>query len=305
MVPDCTRLAPPRPQGCHVAVLLRGSRRWLQHNVVGGDLIVARPPQRSARSVDRWQGVDAAADPDRRLMRLLGLCVALAAVLGGLTGAAGWVIERVNPRSAPIDRYLVDPDGRAPGTSAATSMLGINHGMTVEQVDRLMPDDAVETTEAPDLEGSLASRSWSWDGLSETVEFEPRLFTVSGPIVSREDAAAASHVLLPRGLILGRSTLRDFVAVLGVPTAADQSAKTGRPELDLGWEVMNESVPDQTDFIEVALLIPTDEVVGDPLGNAICSVVPWVYAEPTVSSVPPLTDVTDEQPIASNLCTSD
>ncbi len=177
------------------------------------------------------------------------------------------------PEAAGVDSYLLDQDERPPASFEVESLMGIEGGMTVEQVDALMPSDAVERTEVG-VRKNEAVRSWAWDGLRVSVTFETNHRTVSEPVISREDAAP--HVLLPRGLILGRSTLSDFVAVFGAPTATDESYATGRLEVDVGWEV-------ETDVRELfsASLVHPPELDVDPLSGGLCDTTPYLYTEPS------------------------
>ncbi len=218
------------------------------------------------------EAVDRAADPDRRPMRWLGLLVAACTALAFLLGGLARVGDRFGgPGPAPVETYLIDSNEQPPESFEVATLLGIEYGMTLEQVDALMPVDAVERT-VPGDRRTLPARRWEWDGLYVTVQFDRELRTVSDPGVGRTKETAP-HVLLPRGLILGRSQLRDFVAVFGAPAGADQTFETGRHELDIGWDVST----DVTDLFSVSIVVPSDV---EPLSAGICSTVPYRYSEP-------------------------
>lgn len=227
---------------------------------------MVRLPRRAIDSFDN------AANPDRRPMRWLTMLLAAAAALALLSGGATRVREYCHgPEAEPVEAYLLDPNAQRPQVNTVATLLGIEYGMTVEQVDALMPLDAVERT-LPGGEG-LPSHSWAWDGLLVSVNFEGEQRTVSDPLVARTEGAAP-YVLLPRGLVLGRSRLSDFVAVFGAPTVVDASQETGRMELDVGWEVST----DVRELFEVSLVVPLD--IGADVDSAICSTVPYLYQEP-------------------------
>lgn len=219
--------------------------------------------------------IDRAADPNRRLLRWIGLVVAVVAALGLMAGAIKHVLggddHEANQR--PSDRWISD-DGAPPERLPAdneTGFLGLGLGAPVASVEDLL-GRPTEVIDDQSDSGDGTVQYWDRDGL----RFSFRVNDVGALTHMSVSWATGStkRIGLPHKLVLGQSTLAEVLATYG-------------PPVDVGWTAAENAAfyvfqwrdgPEATEYVAFTLLIeggagdaPLDDV------NSLCESVMTTY----------------------------
>jgi hypothetical protein len=154
--------------------------------------------------------VDRLADPNRRLMRSLGLVIAV----GGLVGAMSVVVVAATGLiSSDTERYRIEEyitdDPSAPPESRSTDdkLWGVGLGTRVEVIDKMFPPDDDEPTIT--RFGRKLSYEWHFKGLRLVVEVDPITRASTGDVSVYGPGDPGVYASLPRHLLLGYSTMAD------------------------------------------------------------------------------------------------
>jgi hypothetical protein len=129
----------------------------------------------------------------------------------------------------PIEKYITtSASGSTPaGQSSDYALLGIHDGASIDEVINMFPRDVFPTI-SPDLTGSgYVTYTWAWKGILLSVDMQVSTRSTSHPHVLLESGSLGKvYASLPRGLMLGRSTVADIVKAYGQPDKAAAVTET-------------------------------------------------------------------------------
>ncbi len=174
---------------------------------------MARSNRRGGSRTDRF--IDPAQRPTRvgqAILMWLGVLVGLGAVSGGADKLWDWV----QPDPVPFADYITsNPDVPPKANSTSMTIVGIQDGMYIDEVEKMMPEDA-DYFPTPSEPPGTTHAQWRWRGLYVNLDIDDESGETSGLLITRDEPSPV-YASLPGGLLLGHSTLADIANSLGHP----------------------------------------------------------------------------------------